>query len=317
MLTNDNTDFDPVSRFEDPVLEFDFSAFQIGVAEYKEGPTGCTVFIFPEGATTAIDIRGGTPGTIGNHPWNHAVCFAGGSFYGLEAATGVAAELFAMAEYSCDFNEVARVSGAVIYDYASRDNRIYADKRLGRAAVKSARSGVFPIGPRGAGCSAMVGKGMDFQQGEPSGQGGAFRQLGHTKISAFTVVSAIGAIVDRQGQVVMGHLNRKTDKRKHLFEDLEERFFNPEAVSIHQGNTTLTVLITNQKFDLIYLNQLARQVHSSMARAIQPFHTVYDGDVFYAITTNEVENQNLNKVTFGVMASEVVWDAVLSIVDAT
>jgi L-aminopeptidase/D-esterase-like protein len=115
----------------------------------------------------------------------------------------------------------------------------------------------------------------------------------------------------------MGHLNRKTDKRKHLFEDLEERFFNPEAVSIHQGNTTLTVLITNQKFDLIYLNQLARQVHSSMARAIQPFHTVYDGDVFYAITTNEVENQNLNKVTFGVMASEVVWDAVLSIVDAT
>jgi L-aminopeptidase/D-esterase-like protein len=47
---------DPPSR----VLKFDFPSFKVGVAEYEEGPTGCTVFHFPEGAASAIDVRGGT-----------------------------------------------------------------------------------------------------------------------------------------------------------------------------------------------------------------------------------------------------------------
>jgi 6-aminohexanoate-oligomer endohydrolase len=63
------------------------------------------------------------------------------------------------------------------------------------------------------------------------------------------------------------------------------------------------------------LRQFAKQVHTSMARAIQPFQTIFDGDTFYAVTTNEVENQLLNEVALGVLASETVWDAVLSITD--
>jgi L-aminopeptidase/D-esterase-like protein len=52
-----------------------------------------------------------------------------------------------------------------------------------------------------------------------------------------------------------------------------------------------------------------------MARAIQPFQTLYDGDTLYAVTTNEVENPHLNEMALGVIAAEVVWDAVLSIAD--
>ncbi len=303
----------PVTQFDGPFLEFDFPAFKVGVAEYREGPTGCTVFHFPEGATTAIDIRGGTPGTSGNHPWNHAICLAGGSFYGLEAAAGVAAEIFAMGGHALGFNDIARVSGAVIYDYTSRENAIYPDVRLGRAALCSARAGAFPLGARGAGCSATVGKGMDPERAESSGQGGAFRELGVTKIAAFTVVSAMGAIVDRGGRVVRGHRNPQTGARTHLFESIESEWGGVEGEIPLHGNTTLTVLITNQKFDAISLAQIGRQVHSSMARAIQPFHTGFDGDVFYSVTTNEVDNRGLNRIAFGVMASEVVWDAVLNI----
>ncbi len=181
MRTNDNTSLKPVTTFSTPVLEYDFSGLQIGVAEYDEGPTGCTVFYFPEGAATAIDIRGGTVGSIGNHPWNHALCLAGGSFYGLEAAAGVAAEIFIQKNYRYGFNDIARVSGAVIYDYQPRDNVIYPDKELGRAAMRSVQSNVFPLGARGAGRSATVGKGLDFNQGEPAGQGGAFRLVGPVK----------------------------------------------------------------------------------------------------------------------------------------
>jgi len=69
---------------------------EIGVAEYAEGPTGCTVFAFGKYVSLHVDVRGGSPGVIGDgYPIVDAICFAGGSVYGLEAATGVAAELFA------------------------------------------------------------------------------------------------------------------------------------------------------------------------------------------------------------------------------
>lgn len=38
-----------------------------------------------------------------------------------------------------------------------------------------------------------------------------------------------------------------------------------------------TILITNQKLTQQELTQLGRQVHASMARAIQPFHTLFMG----------------------------------------
>jgi len=313
-VTNDNMDLQPVTSFAGDLLAFDFPGLYIGIAEYTEGPTGCTVFHFPQGASTAIDERGGSIGSIGNYDWNHAICLAGGSLYGLEAATGVAAALFTRRGYSTNFEEIALVSGAIIYDYPPRQNAIYPDKKLGRAALESAREGIFPLGRRGAGCSATVGKGFDFTQGESGGQGGAFRRVGETKIAAFTVVNAIGAIVDRSGKVVRGHLERGTEERLHSIDDLEKRLKLEGDTAAQQGNTTLTVIVTNQKIDRRALNQLARQVHSSMARAIQPFHTLYDGDILYAVSTNEVENRALSDIALGVVAAETVWDAVLSIV---
>jgi L-aminopeptidase/D-esterase-like protein len=49
-----------------------------------------------------------------------------------------------------------------------------------------------------------------------------------------------------------------------------------------------------------------------MARAIQPFHTIYDGDVFFTATTEEINDPGLSEIALGVLASELAWDAVLS-----
>ena len=49
-----------------------------------------------------------------------------------------------------------------------------------------------------------------------------------------------------------------------------------------------------------------------MARAIQPFATQYDGDVLYAVTTDEVDNPDLTPMDLAVAASELAWDAVLA-----
>jgi L-aminopeptidase/D-esterase-like protein len=309
-LTNDTAKLKPRTAFDVPVLEFDFPSLQIGVAAYQEGPTGCTVFRFANDPTSVIDVRGGFPGTVHGSSEEDvrtaAICFAGGSTYGVEAADGVAAELFALSGYS----DLKLVRGAIIWDFW-RDNKIYPDKELGRAALKSARTGIFPLGRAGVGCSAGCA-------GEGTGQGGAFRQVGSTKIAVFTVVNASGVIVNREGQVVRGNLDPKTGQRHHFRELLERKLANNEATEPPMGkNTTLTLVVTNQQFTGYFetrwqLRQLARQVHSSMARAIQPFHSMSDGDVLFAVTTNEVENKLLNLTDLGVLASELAWDAVLN-----
>ena len=46
--------------------------------------------------------------------------------------------------------------------------------------------------------------------------------------------------------------------------------------------------------------------------ANQPFHTQYDGDILYAVTTNEVTTKTLDELDIGFIASELAWDAVLT-----
>jgi 6-aminohexanoate-oligomer endohydrolase len=306
--TNNTTKLVPRTEFAGAELTFDFPGLRIGVAEYEEGPTGCTVFHLPPGgAACAVDVRGGSPGTIGAYEWTHAICLAGGSLYGLEATCGVAAELMAMRGHTVGWTDIELASGAIIYDFGPRETVIYPNRELGRAALRAAREGVFPLGGRGAGRSATVGKTFAYEEGEPSGQGGAFRQVGPTKIAVFTVVNAFGAIVDREGNVVRGHLDRASGTRTALVARLEEQL--PKAAP---GSTTLTVLITNQRLERRELRQLGVQVHSSMARAIQPFHALVDGDVLYTVTTAEVDNPELTSTSLGVLASELAWDAVLA-----
>lgn len=316
MLTNDGVTLEPVTSFATPALEFDFPGLAVGVAEYAEGPTGCTVLHFPQGATCVADVRGGAPGTILTHRegWVDAICLAGGSVYGLEASSGVNAELLARKNYDTDWNNIAIVSGAVIFDFNRfRTNKsVYPDKALGRAALRAARAGVFPLGSRGAGVCASVGKWLrDAYELERSGQGAAVYASGDVRVAAFTVVNAVGALVDRSGRAVRGHLDPKTGRRVRVGEVIAIRRDAEPTPEPPPGNTTLTVIVTNQAMGIRELNQMARQVHSSMARAIDPFHTMYDGDVLYCVTTNALNPAPLNYNEVSYIASELAWDAVL------
>ncbi|MDQ3258284.1 MAG: P1 family peptidase [Acidobacteriota bacterium] len=318
----------PRTSFEGAQLEFNFPSLQIGVAEYEEGPTGATVFYFPKGAAATVDVRGGAPGTT-NTDWLQlgygglgldAICFAGGSWYGLEAASGVRAELLAT-KTKDPFTEVANVAGAIVYDFPGRMNTIYADKELGRAALRAARPNRFPLGARGAGRFVSVGKYIGSNYREQSGQGGAFRQSGATKIAVFTVVNSLGAIVDRQGRVVRGLRDPQTGARlspaeamRRLIEraELPVTAPTPETQKPMPTNTTLTLVVTNQKLEYWQLRRLAVQVHTSMGRVIQPFQMQADGDVLFAATTGEVENARLPLGTLALLTSEAAYDAVLS-----
>ena len=311
--SNDDPNLEISTVLGERVLEYDFSSFNVGIAEYPDGPTGVTVFHFPEGARVAVDIRGGSPGFLGDYGFVHAISLAGGSLLGLEAASGVAAGLLAKNEYKANWQAIPLVSGGIIFDFGVRDNSIYPDKRLGRVAFENASPNRFPLGTRGAGISATVGKSLGFDQLERAGQGASFKETGGIKVFACVVLNAVGAVVNREGQVVRGHLNPETGERTSFLEAIEQLIADSEVLlNAPQGNTTLTVVITDQSTNRFSMDQVARQVHSSMARAIQPFQTDTDGDTLWFVSTGEVDIEPWSSSALGTLASEVVWDAVLS-----
>ena len=73
------------------------SGIKVGHFTLSERPTGCTVVLTETGAVASVDVRGGAPGTRETdllNPVNHvqkvnAIVLAGGSAFGLDAATGV------------------------------------------------------------------------------------------------------------------------------------------------------------------------------------------------------------------------------------
>jgi L-aminopeptidase/D-esterase-like protein len=318
-------DLVPDTTVRGPVLAFDFPEVHVGIAEYAEGPTGTTVFYFPEPVKAAIDVRGGAPGVVNSDPlrlhydaaYTNAVCFSGGSSYGLSAATGVAEAIKEMNEDPGNWNEIAFVPGAIIFDLGGRRlNAITPDAALGKAALRAARPGAFPLGAQGAGRFTMQG----WYLGDPqhSGQGGAFRQIGRVKVAVFTVVNPGGAVVDREGNIVRCSRPRCGEIAERLEEQLVRRIpdrdpeAGPEAGAGRTTNTTITLVVTNVKMPVAALQRLAVQVHGSMARAIQPFATQGDGDTLIAATTGQVEVEGLSFRDVGVLASEVAWDAVLA-----
>jgi L-aminopeptidase/D-esterase-like protein len=323
----DQANLVPNTGINGPVLTFDWAAIEIGVGSYEEGPTGVTVIRFPKRASVTVDVRGGGPGTVNTdllrlgygRPFTDSIVFSGGSAYGEETITAVATGLKDDGIRSGDFFEVAIVPGAIIYDFGGRRfNEIYPDKRLAQAALHALRPGVFPLGSQGAGRMAM--QGSYFGCNAHSGQGGAFRQIGGTKIAAFTVVNAAGAVTDRNGQLVAcnkakswGHLTRTSELLRNLPQSLASdwKAVDPATDAGGTKNTTISLIVTNQKLDPASLQRLAIQVHTSMARAIQPFSTENDGDTLYAASTQEVDSE-LSAINLSTIAGETMWDAVLA-----
>jgi len=157
----------PRLLFDTPVLQFDFPAVHVGVAEYDEGPTGATVFFFPKRVVAAVDVRGGAPGTINTdvlrlgyeRAFVNAIAFAGGSSYGLAVAAGVADEIKTKMPNPDQGRRIPFVAGAIIFDLGIRRfSTVTPDYELGRSALRSARPGWFPLGARGAsGCEIARG----------------------------------------------------------------------------------------------------------------------------------------------------------------
>jgi L-aminopeptidase/D-esterase-like protein len=329
-IGGDQANLVPVLNDGKRVLEFDWPTIRIGTGQYEEGPTGVTVINFTRRVHGAVDVRGGGPGTVNTDylrigyavPELDAVVFSGGSWYGLEGTTAVATALKDDGIRDGTWTNLSLSVGAIVYDFGERRlNELYPDKRLAQAALRAARPGVFPLGPHGAG--RFVKTGGLFHCDAHSGQGAAFRQIGDLKIAAFVVVNALGVVTRRDGRVAACYRNagwpedlRAADLLASYPSSRKPGSKLAPAADDARRNTTISLIVTNQRLDRPQLERLAAQVHTSMARALQPFATEFDGDVLYAVSTGEldrrVDESDVTNIDLDVIASELMWDAILS-----
>ena len=157
-IPNDQSSLQPLVNAGGTELKFDWPMVCVGTAEYKEGPTGVTVFRFGRKVLAAYDVRG-EPGTA-NTDWLRlgrdipkvdAVVLSGGSLYGIESTTAVATAMKDDQLRTGTWNDVAYATGAIIYDLGDRRlNEIYPDKKLAQAAFRAAKPGAFRMGSAGA-----------------------------------------------------------------------------------------------------------------------------------------------------------------------
>jgi L-aminopeptidase/D-esterase-like protein len=308
----------PLIPVADRFVDVDFDGLSVGVAEYDEGPTGCTVVALDRAAAVALDLRGGVPAVHNGHSAvAEAFCFAGGSVLGLDAASGVATALYA--RHGSDAGRLPMVAGGVIYDFAPADRTgVHPDAALGAAALGAAAAGRVPVGQIGAARSATCGKFGVQGRAEPGGQGVACRRVGNTTDFVPVIVNALGVVVDRHGAVVRGNLDPETGVRTHIaLEDMAHGHARQRARFSRQpaDATTLTLVVTDARLASRDHAQLARQIHASLARAIHPFHCAGDGDALWLATTGTVAEPTLVPTAIGAAAADLAWDAVLNAVE--
>ncbi|HEX8743733.1 MAG TPA: P1 family peptidase [Thermoleophilaceae bacterium] len=266
--------------------------FRAGHHTDHEGGTGCTVVLPPEGTVAAADVRGGGPGTresellspAANAPGVQAVCFAGGSAFGLAAADGVVQWLDERGiGYDTPAAKVPLVAGAIVYDLWRGRPEARPGPDAGRAACDAAAADV-ERGSVGAGTGAAVGKIFGPEGWTKGGLGLATDAVAGARVSALAVVNAVGEVVAEDGSVLAGAWRdgayvRTTDALRAGAE--------PPAGA--RTSTTLICVMTDAKLDKRATWLVARAASAGVGRAVQPSATAHDGDLVYALASGPVE----------------------------
>ena len=271
----------------------DVPGIRVGHATDLAGPTGCTVILCSgPGAVGGVDVRGAAPGTRETdllRPEStvervNAILLTGGSAFGLDAATGVMRFLEGQrVGFAVRSAVVPIVPAAVIFDLGLGDPLTRPNATMGEAACLAASDLPPAEGSVGAGTGATVGKHRGRDHAMKGGLGTASARLpdGGT-VAALVVVNAVGDVVDTQGRVLAGA--RGDDGRPP--EALADRGL-PATVDPHlaEANTTIGVIATDLPLDKAGVTRLAQVAHDGLARAVQPAHTAFDGDTFFALST--------------------------------
>ncbi len=296
----------------------DVQGVTVGHFTEPRRPTGCTVLLLGKGATAGVDVRGSAPGTRETdllNPTNtvqqvHAILLAGGSAFGLDAASGVVRYLEEHGVgYSLGNTIVPIVPAAILYDLQIGDPKIRPTAESGYKACQAATTERVVEGNVGAGAGATIGKMFGSKQAMKSGLGSASIRIAGTGIvvGALVAVNAVGDVVDpKTGKIIAGA--RKPDGSG--FMDSMARIREGYSVRADGTNTTIGVIATNVALDKAQATKVAQMAHDGLARTINPVHTPSDGDTIFAVATGAIATR-ANHGSIGALAADVMAQAVL------
>ena len=256
--------------------------FRVGHWTDPVGRTGCTALLCPPGgAVASASFLGPSPGTregVLLAPEKqvervHALLFAGGSAFGLAAATGVM-RVLEEAGVGVDTlgGRVPIVPAAVIYDLGVGSAQARPGEREGELAARAASAGAVVRGRVGAGTGATVGKYLGPERATPGGLGSAYLERGGVAVGALAVVNPVGDVVDGTGQVLAGP------------------GVGPGrgSAQLRSGeHTTLVAVATAHALSKSECRRLADAAQTALARVIRPSHTPWDGDSAFVLSSGE------------------------------
>ena len=288
----------------------------VKIGNAQDDFTGCTVLLFPKGATCGVDVRGGAPGTRETDLLKsekavqevNAVVLSGGSAYGLAASTGV---MRFLQEKKVGFKAmggkvVPIVTQAVIFDLNDK-NYHFPDDKMGYEACKNAYEKDAEYGQFGAGKGATVGKIRGMKYCSKSGIGAASMKVNGINITAIVCVNALGDVLE-DGKIIAGAKNNDG-----TFFDTQKWVEDGHLLDILKGsNTTIGCIITDAKLSKAQCNNIASCGHDGFARAIKPVHTDYDGDTLFCASCGS--KPVLNIMMLQTAAATVVEKAIINAV---
>jgi L-aminopeptidase/D-esterase-like protein len=284
----------------------------VGQISDETALTGCTVLVFHEGAVGGVDIRGSATGTreiptlsaLHVAPHIHAITLAGGSAYGLDVAGGV---MRALEEQGIGFQtraaRVPLVPAAILYDLGIGDATRRPDAAMGYAACRAAVAGAVQEGNVGAGTGATVGKLFGMSQAMQGGVGTASWCLDDAIwVGALVVCNAFGDVVDTATNRLLAGARSAPDGLD--LADTAQQLRQGVAPRAFEGtNTTLGVVATNARLTKPQAQKLAQLAQHGLVRGLSPAHTLFDGDIVFAVSTG---THAIDVTRLGTVAADLV-----------
>lgn len=269
----------------------DVHGVRVGHADNAILRSGSTVILADKPFTAAVHVMGGAPGTretdlLAPHRLVQqvdAIVLSGGSAFGLDAASGVADRLaetgrgFAVGEVC-----VPIVPAAILFDLLNGGEKSWSDnpyKDLGRAAFDNAGMDCA-IGSVGAGTGAIAAT-------LKGGLGTASAMLPDGSIvGALVAVNSAGSVVQNNGPHFWAAPFEIDGEFGGLGSGEPDPLWQPVPPNPGaRGATTIAVIATDIRLTQAQAKFLAVAAHDGIARSIVPAHTLYDGDLIFALTT--------------------------------
>lgn len=279
----------------------DVPGLRVGNAQDDALKSGCTVLIGQRALTGSYCVMGGAPGTRETDLLEpdksvaqiDALVLSGGSTYGLDAASGVVAGLRAQGRGLALMHlRIPLVPAAILFDLLNGGDKAWQENpypALGRAALDNARSD-FKLGSVGAGTGALTG----MQKG---GLGSASLVLDSgITVGALVAANPVGSVTTPGGRHFwaapfeidgeFGGLG--PDPRAGLGRSFESRKAGAMA---QMANTAIGIVATDAALTKAQAKRLATVAHDGLARAILPSHLPNDGDLIFAVSTDDRQMQ--------------------------